>query len=188
VFAIALTLLVLSLAIEPGLPAGELGAAVIELLPMINAFAISVALISIFWYSHHELLAVVQGVDGRFMVLNVAYLSLVVLIPFVQQVQGNYPFEPLAYVMFAAVLAALNFVDGYMRRYAYVKRLLTVQWTKMQYQVEMIRAAVLTCGFTASIPLSFLLVNWTVAIWVIMLPIDQLVAKNGRRIVAWLDR
>ena len=179
VFAIALTLLVLSLEVPTGLPPGELGGELLNISPMMVAFLVSVGIISLFWFSHHELFAEVNRVDHRLMWLNVAYLGLVVMIPFVQRVQGDYPLEPIAYVIFASVLALLNFLDLIMHRHVYRKRLLDRQWSRRRYRTEIRRGIVLTTGFLISIPLSFLLVNFTIFLWILLIPIDQLVKRRG---------
>jgi uncharacterized membrane protein len=179
VFAIALTLLVLSLEIPSGLASGQLGYELLQITPMLSAFIVSVGIIGLFWFSHHELFAEVQRIDGRLMWLNIAYLSIVVLIPFVQRVQGEYPMEPIAYVIFASVLALLNLLDMILHRYVYRNEILTVQWSKARYATEIRRGMVLTSGFLVSIPLAFLLVNFTVVIWVAMVPLDQFVKRRG---------
>lgn len=177
VFAIALTLLVLSLEVPDGLTTGDLYAELVKLSPMLVAFLVSVGIIALFWFSHHEMFAEVQRVDTRLMWMNVAYLSLVVMVPFVQRLQGDYPFESIVYVLYASVLALLNFVDLWMHRYIYWNNLLRKKWSPRRYRTEMLRGIALTSGFLLSIPLAFLLVNWTIVIWILTLPADQLVKR-----------
>jgi uncharacterized membrane protein len=177
VFAIALTLLVLSLEIPAGLSTSDLYSEIVNLSPMIVAFAVSVGIIALFWFSHHEMFAHVQRVDGRLMWMNIAYLALVVTIPFVQRLQGDYPMEAIVYVLYASVLAILNFVDLWMHRYIYTAGLLRKQWSPGRYRTEMLRGITLTSGFLVSIPLAFVLVNWTIVIWILMLPADEIVKR-----------
>jgi uncharacterized membrane protein len=177
VFAIALTLLVLSLEVPPGLKTGELYSELINLSPMLVAFLVSVGIIALFWFSHHEMFAAVQRVDSRLMWMNIGYLGLVVMVPFVQRLQGDYPFEAIVYVLYAAVLALLNFVDLMMHNYVYRADLLRKRWSPRQYRTEMLRGITLTSGFLLSIPLAFVLVSWTIVIWILMLPLDTLVKR-----------
>jgi uncharacterized membrane protein len=179
VFAIALTLLVLSLEIPPELSSGAFGDALVDISPMLVAFLVSVVLIAIFWFSHHELFAEVARIDHPLMWMGVAYLGLVVLIPFVQRVQGNYPFEPIVYMMFAGLLALLNLVDLSMHWHVYRRRLLHVQWSEDRYRTEMKRGQILVAGFIISIPLALVLVNLTILIWVALLPLDRWVKQRG---------
>ena len=181
VFAIALTLLVLSLDVPPGLTSGELGSALQDQAPMLLAFAVSVGIIALFWFSHHELFSEVQRIDSPVMWLNFVYLSLVVLIPFVQQLQGTYPLEPIAYVLFALVLAVLNLLDLVMHELVYRRKLLGRVWSDRRYRTEIARGFVLTGGFLLSVPLAFVLVNYTILIWILLIPIDQFVKRRGMR-------
>ena len=181
VFAIALTLLVLSLEIPPGLTSGEISRALLDQSPMLLAFVISVGIIALFWFSHHELFAEIRRFDPLLMWLNFAYLSLVVLIPFVQQLQGNYPLEPIVYVLFGGVLALLNLLDLALHEIVHRRALLNVQWSHRRYRTEIARGFVLTGGFMLSIPLAFVLVNYTILIWVLLIPIDQMVKRWGLR-------
>jgi uncharacterized membrane protein len=178
VFAIALTLLVLSLDVPAGLSQRDFIDELVNLTPMLIAFAISVGIIAIFWFSHHEVFSELQKLDTRLVGLTIAFLSLVVLIPFVQRLQGDYPFEPIAYVLYASVLATLNFVDGLLRVYSYRAGLLRTTWSPGKYRKERTRSLVLTGVFLISAPLALVLVNWTVIIWLIVLPLDQYLAKR----------
>jgi uncharacterized membrane protein len=180
VFAIALTLLVLSLEVPSGLSRRQFRSELIELSPMVLSFAISVGVIALFWFSHHELFAQLQRVDHRLIGINIVFLSLVVLVPFAQRLQGTYPLEPLAYVIFAGLLATLNVVDTLMHREAHNRGLLTRAWSSGRYRTEMQRGIVLTSGFLVSIPLAFVFVQLAVVVWILMLPVDQLVARRGK--------
>lgn len=181
VFAIALTLLALSLQVPTDLSAGELGGELVGISPMLVAFLVSVGIIALFWFSHHELFSEVQRLDHPMMWLNFAYLSFVAIVPFVQRVQGDYPLEPISYVIIAAVLAMLNFLDLVMRVYAQRKRLLRIQWAEQRYRTEINRGIVLTAGFLISIPLSFVLVNLTIVVWILMIPLDRILQKRSLR-------
>lgn len=179
VFAIALTLLVLSLEIPSGLSTGNLTRELLDISPMLVAFLISVGIIALFWFSHHELFAEVQRIDQSLMWQNFGYLSLVVIIPFVQRLQGDYPFEPISYVLFAGVLALLNFLDLVMHRHVHTRSLLTQPWSPERYRTEILRGIVLTTGFLMSIPLSYVMVNLVVIMWVALIPIDRYVKSRG---------
>lgn len=177
VFAIALTLLVLSLDVPDGLNTSDLYTELLTLSPMLVAFLVSVGIIALFWFSHHEMFAEVQRVDTRLIWMNVGYLSLVVLVPFVQRLQGDYPLEAIVYVLYASVLGLLNFTDLWMHKYIYQANLLRTRWSKRRYRSEMLRGITLTSGFLLSIPLAFVLLNWTILIWIVLLPADHLVKR-----------
>jgi Predicted integral membrane protein len=93
IFAISMTLLVLSLAV-PVIPAAEAP----QLLPGILAgmwpqflfFAIAFFIQASFWLVHHRILRRVQYVDERLIWINLLLLFFIVLIPFSTSISGDY--------------------------------------------------------------------------------------------------
>ncbi|TVR25156.1 MAG: DUF1211 domain-containing protein, partial [Nitriliruptor sp.] len=79
VFAIALTLLVLDLAIPAQAADAPLAEALADTAPRFFAFVISVAVVGTFFLSHHELLSMLQKVDGGLLGLTIPYLGLIAL-------------------------------------------------------------------------------------------------------------
>src|SRR5262249_29605340 len=90
VFAIALTLLVLSLRVDVTTPASELGAALRDVRPELYAYGLSVVVIGAFWLGHHRLYSHVLRVDAPLLWMNIVYLGLVALIPYPTDVLGRY--------------------------------------------------------------------------------------------------
>lgn len=93
IFAFAMTLLVISLAIPP-IP--EQDAPV--LLPQILAgmwgefliFVIAFFIISSFWISHHRIIRRVHYVNDRLIGINILFLFFIVLVPFSTAISGDY--------------------------------------------------------------------------------------------------
>src|ERR1700712_704822 len=90
VFSIAITLLVLNLKIEPGLPQAQLSETLWDQREALLAYAISFAVIGRFWLVHHRFFGDVKAFDSRLIGLNMLYLGWIVLIPFSSQVLGAY--------------------------------------------------------------------------------------------------
>jgi uncharacterized membrane protein len=85
VFAIAITLLVLTLAVptyERASSAPELRRALLEQWPTYVAFVMSFLSILIMWASHHNIFSLIRRVDHVFLLLNGLILMGVTLIPF----------------------------------------------------------------------------------------------------------
>ena len=93
IFAFAMTLMVISLAV-PEIPYEEAP----ELLPGILAgmhtqfliFTIAFLVISTYWLSHHQILRSVQFVNDRLIWINILFLFFIVLIPFTTATSGDY--------------------------------------------------------------------------------------------------
>ena len=129
VFAIAITLLVLSLEVPASIKGPDLHEFLVESWPQFFAYFLSFAVIGRFWISHHEVFSLLHDFDRRLIVLNLVYLSLVVLIPFPTELLGDYGDRTDPVVLYAAVVgsAALLTVriirDGARRGYVRPERL-----------------------------------------------------------------
>ncbi len=107
VFAIAMTLLVLTLDV-PDVPAAELLGALAADLPQLAAFLLSFALIASIWWQHHKLFARLAWLDGGIVALNLALLAGVALVPFPTSLVGTTPTSRAAVVPFIAVFLVLT--------------------------------------------------------------------------------
>lgn len=114
VFSIAITLLVLNLTIDPGIPRDELAQKLWDQHEALLAYAISFAVIARFWLVHHSFFSEVKAFDSRLIALNMLYLGFLVLIPFSSQVLGDYGGQLPAVVVYSANLAAVVLIGQWM--------------------------------------------------------------------------
>ena len=94
VFAVAITLLVLNLAVAgPGTP-GHLNPPLLHQLgrlwPSFAAYVVSFFMIGIIWVNHHVLIRSVKEVDRTLLFLNLILVMFVVLIPFATATVADY--------------------------------------------------------------------------------------------------
>ena len=80
VFAIAITLLILSVGIERA-PHGDLGTYLVDLWPAYVAYAVSFLTIGIMWANHHLLFDNFASVDRPMVLLNILLLMLIAFVP-----------------------------------------------------------------------------------------------------------
>lgn len=78
VFAIAATLLILNVAVDPG----PLGRELVNSWLSYVAYAVTFTTIGIIWMNHHLVLHQISHVDRVFLVLNVLFLMVIAFIPF----------------------------------------------------------------------------------------------------------
>ncbi len=102
VFAIALTLLVLSLD-RPDVPADQLGPALIAHLPQLAVVLLGFGLIAQVWWYHHRFLGVLRVVEPGLIVINLAMLGAVALAPYAIDVLGSAPTSSAAVIQFALI-------------------------------------------------------------------------------------
>src|SRR5919107_1528687 len=90
VFAIAITLLVLTINVPSNLTSSEdVSGFLWQALPQLVAYAAAFMVIGTFWLRHHRMLMLCRAVDGRMLVLNLVFLAFVCLLPFPTDLLGN---------------------------------------------------------------------------------------------------
>jgi len=103
IFAIAMTLLVLGLAV-PLIPApvseAALQKAIIGIIPNLISMVVSFVLLAIFWKIHHKFFKRVKYMDGTLLWINVFWLLFIVLVPFSASLTGDYGNLVTSHVIF----------------------------------------------------------------------------------------
>ena len=124
IFAIAITLLVLTIA-QPdnyGNLAHELG----RLWPSLAAYLVSFGVIGIMWLNHHAVFSNIEGIDRGVFFLNLALLMTIVFIPYptgvLGQALGKGQGERTAAVFYSATMTVNGFAWGALWLYASVGR------------------------------------------------------------------
>jgi uncharacterized membrane protein len=169
VFAIALTLLVLSLTI-PTLRSGHtslLGNRLLRRHDEFIAYGISFAVIAMLWVRHHLLFRTLRRIDGRVTALNLAYLAFVALLPFPTRVLAVYGEEPSAVVLYAATGAVLSLLAGLIRRH--VRRAGLVYSSRAHEIADREHWALTPAVFTASIPIAYVNPTAGKLFWLLLL-------------------
>jgi uncharacterized membrane protein len=107
VFAIALTLLVLTLDV-PVTEMHRLGDALVEQVPQFVAFALSFALVANLWWQHYRLLDLLDALEPGVIAVNLVLLAFVALVPYPTSLLGAAPANSVAVVAFIAVFVVLT--------------------------------------------------------------------------------
>jgi len=180
VFAIAITLLVLSLNVPDYLHDEDLATALWNQRHDFLAYAISFAVIGRFWVVHHRFFSDVTGFDGRLLGLNIFYLAWIVLIPFSSEVLGDHGGESPAVVLYAVNLAMVALVGWAMAADAHRAGL--SRMTPEQAREFRVRSFFIAAVFIASIPLAFLDPGLAPLFWlVLMLDPTSRITKRTQR-------
>ena len=89
VFAIAITLLVLTIGAPSNLSSSEeVSSFLWEALPRVVVYAAAFMVVGTFWLRHHRMFYMCRAVDGRMLVLNLAFLAFVSLLPLASGLLG----------------------------------------------------------------------------------------------------
>ncbi len=169
VFAIAMTLLVLQITV-PELAASqhsELGKRLLDHRDEFISYAISFAVISVFWIRHHVFFRGLETIDTRLSVLNLAYLAFVAFVPYPTRLLGLYGDEPASVVLYASTILIISTLAGFSRLHAVRASLLTPDGEREIAGREhwLIAPAI----FALSIPISFLSPTVAELMWLLLL-------------------
>ncbi len=107
VFAIAMTLLVLTLDI-PDVSGAKLESALADQLTQFIAFILSFTLVAIIWAQHHSFVARLGRLEPILIGLNLALLGVVVSVPYPTNLIGNDPGSRVAVIIFISVFIVLS--------------------------------------------------------------------------------
>jgi len=107
VFAIALTLLVLTLDV-PVTEVHRLAAALVDQVPQFVAFALSFALVANLWWQHRRLLDLLEALEPGVVGINLILLAFIALVPYPTSLLGAAPANSVAVVAFVTVFVVLT--------------------------------------------------------------------------------
>jgi len=179
VFGFSLTLLVVNIGVPSGTSAADLGHSIVGLFPNFVAFVLTVFIVALYWYNHNSLFESLRGIDMPMIGLGLVYLALIALLPFPNELLGNYPTEPLSYVAFATLLTGLATVDTVMLAYAKRRNLTDPSIPLKTHRIDLLRGSITIVIFAASVPISFVLVEWTPICWLLLLAFDRALLRYG---------
>jgi uncharacterized membrane protein len=118
VFAIAITLLVLDLAVplREATPRGKLAGALTDQWPSYFAYLVSFMIIGIIWVNHHTMFDKVRRVDRAVLFANLALLLIVSVIPFPTHLMAEYltagADSHIAAAIYSATMLAMGLAFG----------------------------------------------------------------------------
>jgi uncharacterized membrane protein len=118
VFAIAITLLAIDLRLPSGLSDAELTKALRELLPDIEAFVLSFAVVGVFWIAHHRMWRSITRWNQQLLLLNLSMLLVVAFVPFPTSMLGEYGDTVAATALYSGTVLLLGLMSAAIWWYA----------------------------------------------------------------------
>jgi uncharacterized membrane protein len=180
IFAIAMTLLVLGLAvpqISGPLSNAAVQSAIFNLLPNFISVVVSFLMLAIFWKIHHRIYKQIKVIDGTLLWINVVWLLFIVLVPFSASLTGDYGQYTISNVIFnlnmigIAVLLYLNW------HYAAKKDFIHEKINKQQIAfTKRVNLAFILIAISALI-LSFIIPQWSTTVYILALPLDTILKR-----------
>lgn len=160
VFAIAMTLLVLSLTV-PNLSGStekvnhELWEALREQWPEVLSYAISFAVIGRYWLVHHRVFRLVRRADGPLLVWNLALLGFIALVPFPTELLGRYGDTTAAVVAYSVTMVLVGLTSLGMTHHIFTAGLLDEKVSDEYKAHSRTRGFLVPIAFALGIPVAF---------------------------------
>jgi uncharacterized membrane protein len=150
VFAIALTLLVVSLEVPAG--SSDLAAALWQLRPKFLSYGVSFLAIAAFWISHQRVFRYIVRIDGRLVWISLIFLLCIGFQPFPTAVLGSSGDQPIAVTLYAGTLMMTSLLVLAMWVYSAVgHRLVQPDLSHRFIRYQTVRAVVAPVVFAISI-------------------------------------
>jgi TMEM175 potassium channel family protein len=172
-FAIAMTLLVVSLAVPTLSDASSVG----ELADKLNddsatfvSFAISFAVIGRYWLAHHAYFSALARLDRGLIALNLTYLAFIAFLPFPTALLGAYFSNPLSVTIYAVNLAIVSGMEVVLFSYAQNHDLLERKLPRDVYRYGAAMSLAPVVFFLLSIPVAFLSSGVAACMWFLSIP------------------
>jgi uncharacterized membrane protein len=175
VFAIALTLLVLNISVPRLVGGGEtLWHALAGNGGELLSYALSFAVIGLFWTRHHSFFRVTRRVDGRLLALNLLYLGIIAFVPFPTRLLGLYGDRPEAVAIYAVTISLVSAVAVAMRLHARNAGLLEPDTAPDPIW----RLALVALVFLVSIPIGFVSPTAAELSWLSIAVLERIVGRR----------
>ncbi|HEX2435677.1 MAG TPA: TMEM175 family protein [Solirubrobacterales bacterium] len=169
VFAIAITLLALSIDIPQHLPSDtSVGEMLENQTGDLIAYAISFAVVGKLWLSHHWFFATVERFDNVLMGLNILYLAWIALIPVTSEVLGDYGDNSAGVIIYAIVMVAVSLTFQAQIGYSLRNDLLRPELRELEHRVVEPANLIVAAVFLLSIPVAFVSPLAAVLMWPII--------------------
>ena len=188
VFAFALTLLALSLAVPvlnlPGNASNsEVSGRLAHVLQgdwhVFVGYVFAFVMIAVWWTNHHRTFRFIERYDARLIWLNLILLMQIAVMPFVLSVYTSYDDTQTAVGLFSAIQATCGFTLGIIWWYATRFRLTDPKLDQRIIHYYRVRAAIVPLFFVAAIGVTFVTVSGAEILWIGAILAQRLSARYG---------
>jgi uncharacterized membrane protein len=184
IFAIAMTLLVLTLTV-PDIT-GPLSNSIIqerlyEIIPNFISVVVSFTLLAVFWNIHHRIFKQIKFVNAVLLWINIIWLFFIVMVPFSASLVGDYGGYPISHLIFNLNLLGIAFFlylnwDFADRSEFIHKKIDTAQITTIK------RVNALFIGVSLlALALSYVIPHYAEFAYFLIIPLEWLIKWYGKR-------
>jgi uncharacterized membrane protein len=180
IFAIAMTLLVLDLAVPHlNAPLSNMAIqhALYGLLPSFISLVVSFVLLAMFWNIHHRIYSQIKSVNTTLLWVNIIWLLFIVLVPFSASLNGDYGNFTISDVIFninMLGIALVLFLNVYIiNRSDFLHENADMAQLKASEKSTLIFIAIAV----AALALSFVAPRWGNLVYLLIFPLEMLIDR-----------
>jgi uncharacterized membrane protein len=180
IFAIAMTLLVLALAV-PDIT-GPLSNTAVQnslysLIPSFYTLVMSFILLALFWSNHHRAFHKINEMNTPLLWINVIWLLFIVLVPFSASLTGKYGEFSISHIIFNLNMLGIALFLGLNWYYASRKKFIDEKVPPRDITIT-IRTNVLFIVISLlALSLSFVLPRWSALVYLLIFPLEYMIGK-----------
>jgi len=176
VFAIAITLLILEIALPATTGDADLPKALLGLWPRYLAYVLSFVVIARFWVAHHQVFLLIVHYDAVLIWLNLLLLMTVAFLPFPTAVLGEHNGSPAAAVLYLAAVTVAGTASAAYWWYASGRDGLLRPGVDRAH-VTALRARGLAgpALFVLTLPFALVTPYFAEALWLLVFPLNRIV-------------
>lgn len=180
IFAIAMTLLVLALAV-PDIT-GPLSNTAVQnslysLIPSFYTLVMSFILLALFWSNHHRAFHKINEMNTPLLWINVIWLLFIVLVPFSASLTGKYGEFSISHIIFNLNMLGIALFLGFNWYYATKKNFIDEKVSPRDITVT-IRTNILFIVISLlALSISFVLPRWSALVYLLIFPLEYLIGK-----------
>ncbi|MFD0020028.1 TMEM175 family protein [Streptomyces sp. NPDC058382] len=182
-YAIAMTLLVINVAVPGHLDDAAFHKALSDALPSLGAFALSFTLIAGFWRDHRRILTALPIETLVVTRLTLLGLGLVALLPFPTGLLAEYASQPEAVALYAGVMAAIHAVHATLllltQHQVHPSPASSAAVARRRFTSQLASSVLI---FGLSVPLAFVNTEASMWFWLTLIPAHYVLGRYRHRL------
>jgi uncharacterized membrane protein len=177
IFAIAITLLIVDLQV-PDVPDLQSGEQLRETVPQMVGFAISFAVIGLFWIAHHGLFRHIKGFNRPPIMLNLLFLGTIAFLPYPTSLVSAAGDQVPATVFYAVSIIAAGLAEAAVWLYAMRIRELALPGTSPTvHRWLLLRTLMTPAVFLLSVPVAVFQPVLAKYLWLLLIPAGEVLRR-----------
>ena len=182
IFAFSITFMAVLIEI-PDLPANLSQTEVIQSLvedlgPRFAIYVISFFVIGLYWISYHQIFNHIEGSHGVIVWLNLVFLFFITIIPFAVDLQVDYGFYQVIFILYALVLTFGGLTLTLIWLHARKNRLIDNTVSHSEIQNVLLESILLPSVFVISILISIVDLQIAYYFWMVIVPAKIILRKR----------